>query len=137
MVRKKKSSSELIELSQLEMEIMNIVWNLGECSSAQVIEEVGKSKKLADTTIRTVLSNIRKKGYLEAVPTIERGFHVRPIVPKKDVTLRSLRLLTNTLFSGSPKETVSFIINEEKFDDNDLVDIRQMLELKKAGKNIS
>ena len=63
---------QLTELSGLELEVMNLVWKLGECTSADVIEAYNEVRPLADTTIRTVLTNIRRKGYLELIPSIDR-----------------------------------------------------------------
>ena len=71
----KDTSQSRPELSRLELEIMDVVWELGDCSSAEVIAAYRKKRPLAPTTIRTVLTNLRKKGYLEPIPTIERLSH--------------------------------------------------------------
>ncbi len=63
---------------------MDIVWLLGECTSAEVTAEFQKRRRLAPTTIRTVLANLRKKHYLEQVPTIERGFRLKATVSRSD-----------------------------------------------------
>lgn len=61
----KAAREELKELSDLELAVMDVVWELGECSSAQVVERFQAQRPLAATTIRTVLTTIEKKGYLE------------------------------------------------------------------------
>ena len=136
MARGKRPTTVLPDLSPLELEVMSIVWKLGECSSAEVIEQFRQKRPLAETTIRTVLTNIRKKGYLEPVPTIERGFRVRPIISKQQVRQRSLKYLLGRLFNGSPREAISFLLKEEKLDEDDLREIRDMIDQykKKGGK---
>lgn len=133
---KRRKENSLPELSPLELEVMNVVWALGECSSAEVIEEFSKVRRLAETTIRTVLANIRKKGYLEPVPTVERGFRVKPVVSKREVARRSLKQMLSSLFDGSPREAISFLIEEEDIDQKDLKELRSLLDdfRKKARK---
>ncbi len=125
----KKSNANLPELSRLEQEVMNIVWQLEECSSAEVIEAYARERQLAKTTIRTVLTNLRKKGYLEKVPTIERGFRLRPVVSRETVARRTLKNMVGTLFGGSPRYVVSCLLKESKLSEAELEEIRRMLKI--------
>ena len=125
----KKNQSNLPELSRLEQEVMNIVWQLKECSSDEVIEVYSQERQLAKTTIRTVLTNLRKKGYLEKVPTIERGFRLRPVVSRETVTRRTLKNMVGTLFGGSPRYAVSCLLKESDLNKAELEEIRRMLKI--------
>lgn len=51
-------------LSPLEQEIMNIVWNCGTCSVRDVLEQIRKEKELAYTTVATILTRLYDKGFL-------------------------------------------------------------------------
>ncbi len=126
--RKRDAAKELPPLSRLEQRIMGIVWNLGECSSAAVISEHNKSEQLAETTIRTVLANLRKKGYIELVPTIERQHRLKPAVSREKVGRRTLRDLVSGFFGGSPRQVFSYLIKEEKLSDEDLEALRKLIE---------
>lgn len=53
---------ETKQLSELEQEVMNIVWELKNCSVRDVLEELTKSKKLAYTTVATILQRLNDKG---------------------------------------------------------------------------
>ena len=135
MARKPTNKDKLPELSGLEIEIMDIVWELGECSSAEVIAASRKRRQLADTTIRTVLTNIRKKGYLEPVPTIERGFRLRPTVSREAVARRSLKKVVSNLFRNSPREAIAYLINDRDISENDLKDIRKLIDEHKGKRS--
>jgi predicted transcriptional regulator len=119
---------QLPELSPLELEVMNVIWRLGECTSADVISEFTKKRKLANTTIRTVLANIRKKGYLEIVPSVEPRIRFRPRVTKRTVTRRTVRQLLQNMFGDSPREAIAFLLEEEDLDGKELDEIRKMLD---------
>jgi BlaI family transcriptional regulator, penicillinase repressor len=128
-----KKHARLPELSRLEQDIMNVVWDLGECSSAEVIAAYTKKRKLAKTTIRTVLANLRKKGYLEPVPSIERGFRLRAVVTRESVAKRSLKDVVSSLFNGSPQSAIAYLLKDEQLDESDLEEIRRMLDERKRG----
>jgi BlaI family penicillinase repressor len=121
-------AKQLPELSPLELEVMNVIWDLGECTSADVIGAFTQKRKLANTTIRTVLANIRKKGYLEVVPSVEPRVRFRPQVSKRSVTRRTVRRLLRNMFGDSPREAIEFLLEEEDIDAEELDEIRRMLD---------
>jgi predicted transcriptional regulator len=126
-------AKESPELSPLELGVMNVIWELGECTSAEVIEEFTKKRMLANTTIRTVLANIRKKGYLEVVPSVEPRIRFRPRVSKRSVARRSLKRLLENMFSDSPREAIEFLLEEEDMDRAELDEIRRLLDEHATG----
>jgi BlaI family transcriptional regulator, penicillinase repressor len=130
---KRKRSEDLKELSDLELAVMDVVWELGECGSGEVVERFTARRPLAATTIRTVLASIEKKGYLERVPTVERGLRYRPRVSREVVAGRSLRKLVGSLFGGSPRHAVAYLLREGELDAADLEEIRRMIDAHKRG----
>ena len=133
MAKRSKAGAGRAELSRLEMDVMDVVWELGDCSSAEVARAFAKKRALAPTTIRTVLANLRKKGYLKPIPTVERGFRLRATVKREDVARTTLSSLTDTLFGGSPGQAIVYLLEDEKIDDDELEAIRVMIEAKKKG----
>jgi BlaI family transcriptional regulator, penicillinase repressor len=134
MTKRGTGKADLPELSRLELAIMDVVWELGDCSSAEVIAEFSKRRRLAETTIRTVLANLRKKGYLEPIPTIERGFRLRACVSRDAVAGRTLRGLVANLFGGSPRQAIAHLLKDERLDEAELKEIRRLLDEKRGGK---
>lgn len=128
---RKTRTEDLKELSDLELAVMDVVWELGEPSSAEVVERFTARRPLAATTIRTVLASIEKKEYLERVPTIERGLRYRPRVSREAVAGRSLRKLVSTLFQGSPRHAVAYLVNQGDLEEADLDEIGRMIETHK------
>lgn len=131
---KKAGRRPATDLSPLELEVMNIIWDLGECSSAEVIAEyTERHRPLANTTIRTVLTNIRKKGYIEVVPSVEPRIRFRPKVTKRVVARRSIKQLLTNLFGDSPREAIAFLLEEEELDEKEMRAIREMLDAHSRG----
>lgn len=52
-------------LGRLEQQVMDIVWNYQECSVREVLSEISKNRKLAYTTIATILQRLNDKGMVE------------------------------------------------------------------------
>ena len=123
-----KRGEKLRTLSPLELEVMGVVWQLGDCSSAEVIDAMGKVRPLAPTTIRTVLAKLRQKGYVELIPTIERGYRFRAAVLRESVARRSLKDLLASLFRGSPREAIAYLLDDADVSDSEFEEIRRMIE---------
>ena len=129
--RTSKNSNKLPALSPRELEVMDVVWQLGECTSAQVIEAFVERRRLAPTTIRTVLTKLRHKGYVKPIPTIERGFKLRPIVPREAVARRSVKELLQSLFADSPQQAVAYLIEDADISGAELEELSRLIEARK------
>jgi BlaI family penicillinase repressor len=114
-------------LSRLETDVMSVVWDLGEATSAEIVEAVTRKQPLAPTTIRTVLSKIEEKGYIVRVPTVERALRYKPAYAREKVASQSLRQLVRKLFGGSSKLAIAQLIADEKLDDDELAELAAMI----------
>jgi BlaI family penicillinase repressor len=129
----RRRGEKLRVLSPLELEVMGVVWELGDCGSAEVIDAMAKVRSLAPTTVRTVLSKLREKGYVELIPTIERGYRFRAAVPRESVARRSLKDLLASLFQGSPREAIAYLLDDADMSDADFEEIRRMIESRRRS----
>lgn len=129
--RKKTGDPSRPAMSSLELEVMDVVWELGDCTSAQVIDAFTKKRPLAPTTIRTVLTNLRTKGYIKPIPTIGRGFMFRPTVQRESVARRSLRELLTSLFGNSPRQAIAYLLDDANVSEDELDEIRRMVDERK------
>lgn len=126
-----KSSAKLPQLGELELEVMLVVWELGECTSGDVIEAFGKRRELAASTLRNVLANLRTKGYLKPVPTIGRGFLLRPTVKRESVANHTLQGWLRSFFQDSPQQAVASLLDVSDATDEELEAIRKMIEARR------
>jgi BlaI family penicillinase repressor len=118
-------------LSPLELEIMNVIWDLGEPTSGDVVDAFNKIRPLAPTTIRTVMTKIEEKGYLQRVPTTERALRYRASSPREAVATQSLRQLVGRLFGGSSKLAIAQLLADENVDAEELGEIQKMIRRRK------
>jgi BlaI family penicillinase repressor len=114
-------------LSPLELEVMTLVWDLGEATSAEIVEAFHARRPLAPTTIRTVLTKIEEKGYVDRVPTTERALRYRPSFPREAVATQSMRQLVGRLFGGSPTRAIAQLLADEDLDARELEEIQRLV----------
>lgn len=94
-------------LGPLESQIMEIIWKL---RRATVREVLGNNhKKLAYTTIMTVMDNLYKKGLLNR-QMIKKTYYYFPVVEEKKLSNQSLKQVLNILFKQYGRRTVLFIL---------------------------
>jgi len=130
--RKKTPARGLADPTPLELEVMQILWERGDATAAEVGGALAR-RALADTTIHTVLANLRRKGYVAPVPTIERALRFAPAVPRERVASRSLRRLLAEFFDGSPRRLMAHLVQEERVDARELAEIRKLLKSQLAA----
>ncbi len=127
MPRKKKDPAGAPELTGLELEIMQVVWGRGNATAAEVGAALGRKRPLAATTIHTVLANLRAKGFIKPIPTVERVLRFAPVVAREKIASRSLRQLMSAFFGGSPQRLLAHLIKEEKVGTAELAELRALL----------
>lgn len=136
MGRKKKSNAGgEPELTGLELEIMQAIWKRGNATAAEVGEEL--KRPLAGTTIHTVLANLKAKGFIEPIPTVERVLRFAPVVAREKVATRSLRQVMRDFFGGSPQLLLAHLLKEEKVSESELAELKAMLRDSKKKENRS
>lgn len=118
-------------LSGLELEVMLVVWELRECTSGDVILAFQERRKLAASTLRNVLAKLRTKGYVEPIPTIGRGFRLRPTVQRRDVAHSTLSSVLASLFQGSPRQAIASLLDAGDVSNEELDEIRRMIVARK------
>lgn len=78
-------------LGELEQRIMDIVWESKNCSARDVLIELEKDKKLAYTTVATILQRLFDKGFLSRKESTA-GHIYSPKVSKEKYTKNIARI---------------------------------------------
>lgn len=118
------------DLTGLELELMQAVWERGNATAAEVGAALRESRPLAPSTVHTVLSKLRKKGYLQLVPNVEGVLRYAPRVPREEEGGRRLRRLLRDFFGNSPQRLMAHLVRESDLDEKELAEIRELLGIK-------
>lgn len=96
-------------LTPLELEIMNVLWDIGAAPVAVVQERLAASHDLAYTTVQTMLNILCRKGKLKRT-LVERAYHYKPAVTREKALGHAVRDLVQRAFGGSAEALVMSLV---------------------------
>jgi BlaI family penicillinase repressor len=113
-------------LGDLQLLIMRCLWQRGEATVAQVHETLRPARRLALTTVATMLRKMEDKGLVRH--RLEgRQFVYKPIVAEQDVRSSMIGDLIQRLFDGDAKALLNHLLKEGEIDANELEDLEAMV----------
>ncbi len=122
MARKKLSS-----LTDLEIDIMNVVWRLGRATVRQIVDSLRNQRPLAYTTVQTVLSILTQKGVVRYTRE-GRAFVYTAILKPEGVRRETVRAVVDKLFAGSPQSLVLHLIESDALTAEEAESLRKLLD---------
>ena len=104
---------KLPDIPQREFEIMEILWDKGEATIRQVHDVLIERRKVAYTTVATLLMRLRGKG---AVKTREQNFAYvfRPAVEREPVVNRKVADFITRVLGGDVAPLATYIAENRK-----------------------
>ena len=117
-------------LTAQELEIMKVVWTLSSPTVRQVYEELLGQRRIAYTTVMTMMNILEQKGYLKKTQG-ERAFVYTPSKPAKKVIADMVKEFVDRVFNGAAEPLLLHLMEEEKLTEKDLEEIRRTI---KKGK---
>ncbi|MCM2283037.1 MAG: BlaI/MecI/CopY family transcriptional regulator [Bdellovibrionaceae bacterium] len=125
MGRKKKSADDGL-LTPLELEVMTLLWRLGEGSVHDVMELFPKDKEYAYNTVSTVLRILQTKGVVEARKDGRTHTYV-PLLAKDEFEEKTVHHVVERVFEGEPKSLVRCLVDSGSLSKDDLDELRALL----------
>lgn len=120
---------------ELEAEIMDILWKNSPLSGREVYEKMVKKKRVALTTVITVLDRLSKKGYVEK----RQGVHsiiFAPSQKREDFEKFLAKQLISSAINLSTDIAVSTFVDVfSRIDPEELEEISRIIKEKLDGKN--
>src|SRR5271170_2260165 len=118
-------------LTEQELEIMKVVWQLNTATVRQVYETLLEKRKIAYTTVMTMMNILEQKGYLKKRQQ-DRAYIYRPSQPQKQVIRSMVREFVNRVFNGSAEPLLVHLMEDEQLTESDLEEIRRSIKSSSA-----
>lgn len=112
-------------LTKAEEEIMQIIWKIEPCTVGQIrdfMEQKLKIEKPAHSTVSTFLRLLVEKSFLH-YKEYGKTFLYSSCVSKQQYSYKSIKKIIGDYFKGSPKELMSFLI------DNNDISLKEIQEI--------
>jgi predicted transcriptional regulator len=106
---------------------MQVLWNQGPATVAEVVSGIGGSPPPAYNTVLTLLRILERKGYVSHHKS-GRAFVYRPSVGRTDARHRAIRQLVARLFDGSPYQLVLNVLQDRRQSGVELDRLRRLVE---------
>ena len=114
-------------LTGAELEIMHVVWSKQKATVRDVYEALREHRKVAYTSVMTVMKILEQKGYLKKRQQ-ERAYVYRPARPRAQVLGVMVRDFVDRVFQGAAKPLLVHLVEDERLSESDLAEIRRLLE---------
>lgn len=103
---------QLPSVGPLENAVMHVLWERGTATADEVRSELAASRKLKESTVRTLLRRLEEKGFL--THDLEgRTFVYRPNVAPQNLATEAVRGIIDRFCSGSVEALLAGMVDGE------------------------
>jgi predicted transcriptional regulator len=122
--------SDNFNLTPVELELMDILWKIGNGTVRDVMAMLPSNRALAYTSVSTILRILQEKKIL-LVEKIGRQHIYHPTLSQQTFASFSVKKIVNQVFSGSSMELVSYLMNKNDLSIEEITKIQNLLDAKK------
>ena len=97
-------------LSEAQLELMNVVWDRGEVTVADVWKAVASRRQVSRNTVLTMLTRLEEKGWLSRDEE-RHAFRYTATVPREVTLGTMIGRLVDTAFGGSAEGLVMALLH--------------------------
>ncbi|HAS47154.1 MAG TPA: BlaI family transcriptional regulator [Microscillaceae bacterium] len=116
-----------IKLDELQLAIMQVLWEKEEATVAEIQEALKNSRDLAITTIGTVLSRLEEKKGAVTHVTVGRKYVYKPAISEQETKTSMVGNLVKQLFKGRSVSLVNHLIEKDELNQTELDELKQLI----------
>jgi BlaI family transcriptional regulator, penicillinase repressor len=114
-------------LTEQELEIMKVVWGLERATVRDVYETLRERRKIAYTTVMTMMNILETKKYLKKQAQ-DRAYVYQATRPRSEVIKAMVREFVDRVFNGSAEPLLVHLIKDRRLSQKDLEKIARTIE---------
>jgi predicted transcriptional regulator len=115
-----------LTLTDAELRLMEVLWEKGSATVAEVVESLPNKVSLAYSTVLTTLRVLEQKGYLRHVKE-GRAFVYRPLIGREQARDSATSHLIRRFFGGSPELLMLNLVERRKMSSEHLRQLRDRI----------
>ena len=120
-----------MELSKLELEVMQYFWDTDEISAGDVHKRIAAQRKISYSAIKTIVDRLEKKGALARVRTVGRVIIYQPLIKRAQINQTLVHDFIKRVFLGKGKPLLAHILEEEPLSLDDIAELETILNQRK------
>ena len=114
-----------LHLTQRELDIMSVLWDLGEATATEVRDRVDPS--LAYTSISSMIRTLEMKGYVSHRRGEGKTHVYFPIIDSETAGESVLGRVLDKVYGGSPIKLLAHLMDQHRLSDKELTRMRNLL----------
>jgi len=113
-------------LGQLQLQVMDVLWQLGRGTVANVHAELSRERQIAYTTVLTTLRALERRGAVRHEQS-GKAYVYEPLLSRGEHAATSVERLVNDVFGGRREKLLCHLLGAEEIGRGELADIQRML----------
>lgn len=117
----------MIEISNAEFEVLNIIWKNNPVSAEDIVLALNKDKQWHEKTVKTLLSRLVKKQALDFEKS-SRKYLYSPLIAREDYTRKESQSFIQRVFAGRVSPLVAGFAKDNSLQKEDIEELKQLIQ---------
>jgi predicted transcriptional regulator len=122
--------TEKYSLTPVELELMDILWKIGQGTVRDVMAHLPRGRNLAYTSVSTMLRILQQKKILTAKKLGRQHIYL-PTLSKQIFATHSVTKIVKQVFAGNSVELVACLVDKNSLSSEEITAIQKLLQHKK------
>jgi len=116
------------QISEAELEVMKVLWELNYATSSQIVERLVKVKNWKPKTVQTLIKRLVAKGAVKAERKTGKAFLYSPNISESEFKAYASSSFLQKVFDGSLSLMIASFIKEKKLSKQEIEDLKKILD---------
>ncbi len=123
----------LVRLSETEMEVMEVIWELATPVTVNQLLEIFKSRSWKTSTLSTILKRLIEKGFLTKSLSGKANYY-DPALTLGEYRKYEAQSFLSRLFNGNVKNFIATLADDEQLSQDDIAELKDWFASKDGKK---
>src|ERR1041385_3488458 len=116
-----------------ELEMLKVVWQRGEATVREVFRDLAAQRKIAYTTVLTMMGILEQKGHLKKTAG-DRAYVYHPAKPQQQVVRSMVQEFVHRVFNGSARPLLVHLAEDPNVKPDELAELERLLKERRKRK---
>lgn len=123
-----------MRLSEFEIDVLTRFWDRGRLSAPELFREMGESRGVTYSTIKTIVDRLEEKGAIRRVDTQGKTIIYNAAVARERVRKPLVESFVRRMFGDDRKPLFAQLLREEKLSDEEIAYLRRLVDEAEKGR---
>lgn len=116
------------QISEAELEVMKILWELGEATSSQIVDRLVRTTDWKPKTIQTLITRLAAKGAISNKKINQKAFAYSPEVEEEEYKSYVSKSFLQKIYNGSLNLMLASFIKGKKLSREEIEGLKKLLD---------